>query len=289
MRYLIFEWVSSFQGQPSGEAFIQMDSEQSAYITAQQKHNRYMIFGKKQRYIEVFQCSGEDMNLVLTGGIPAPVSPAKAATALISPGMLPTIASLPPTNVPPPPIPQSAAVTPMTQSLSVQQPALTWNNSAFFAQQQAQIIAQHNLIARQNQAQQAQNDMLLMNQIAQHNLAVMNHQNVAPLSPNGTQAATGLAVNSVLKPPTAVPIMQPLIPTHPFMFIPPRVPIALQRPPLMYPQLVPGQAHNVVPMLPHVAVKRSYGDAFNEQASPAKRSFQSPGSLQVYPHFYPAV
>lgn len=56
------------QGQPSGEAFIQMDTEQSAYVSAQQKHHRYMIFGKKQRYIEVFQCSGEDMNLVLTGG-----------------------------------------------------------------------------------------------------------------------------------------------------------------------------------------------------------------------------
>lgn len=266
-----------------------MDSEQSAYITAQQKHYRNMIFGKKQRYIEVFQCSGEDMNLVLTGGIPAPVSPAKAATALISPGMLPTIAPLPPTNVPPPPIPQSASVTPMTQSLSVQQPALTWNNPAYFAQQQAQIIAQHNLIARQTQAQQAQNDMLLMNQIAQHNLAVMNHQNVAPLSPNGTQAAAGLPGHPVLKAPTPVPIMQPLIPTHPFMFIPPRVPIALQRPPLMYPQLLPGQTPNMVSMVPHVAVKRSYGDAFNDQASPAKRSFQATGTVPVYPHFYPTV
>ncbi|XP_065168952.1 RNA-binding protein fusilli isoform X3 [Atheta coriaria] len=78
--------VYNAQGQPSGEAFIQMDSEQSAFVTAQQKHHRYMIFGKKQRYIEVFQCSGEDMNLVLTGGIPAPVSPAKAAPALLSPG-----------------------------------------------------------------------------------------------------------------------------------------------------------------------------------------------------------
>lgn len=78
--------VYNAQGQPSGEAFIQMDSEQSAFVTAQQKHHRYMIFGKKQRYIEVFQCSGEDMNLVLTGGIPASVSPAKAAPALLSPG-----------------------------------------------------------------------------------------------------------------------------------------------------------------------------------------------------------
>ncbi|XP_063218037.1 RNA-binding protein fusilli isoform X8 [Bacillus rossius redtenbacheri] len=79
--------VYNAQGQPSGEAFIQMDSEQSAFHTAQQKHHRYMVFGKKQRYIEVFQCSGEDMNMVLTGGIPAgpPVSPAKPA-ALLSPG-----------------------------------------------------------------------------------------------------------------------------------------------------------------------------------------------------------
>ncbi|XP_063908037.1 RNA-binding protein fusilli isoform X2 [Zophobas morio] len=88
-KNIIFQGVHmvyNAQGQPSGEAFIQMDSEQSAYTTAQQKHHRYMIFGKKQRYIEVFQCSGEDMNLVLTGGIPAPVSPAKATPALLSPG-----------------------------------------------------------------------------------------------------------------------------------------------------------------------------------------------------------
>jgi len=62
--------VYNAAGQPSGEAFIQMDSEQSALLAAQQRHHRYMIFGKKQRYIEVFQCSVDDMNLVLTGGIP---------------------------------------------------------------------------------------------------------------------------------------------------------------------------------------------------------------------------
>jgi epithelial splicing regulatory protein 1/2 len=45
------------QGQPSGEAFIQMDSETSAYLSAQQKHHRYMTFGKKQRYIEVSDSS----------------------------------------------------------------------------------------------------------------------------------------------------------------------------------------------------------------------------------------
>lgn len=46
-----------------------MDSEHSAYVSAQSKHHRYMHHFKKQRYIEVFQCSGDDMNLVLTGGI----------------------------------------------------------------------------------------------------------------------------------------------------------------------------------------------------------------------------
>ncbi|XP_050687372.1 RNA-binding protein fusilli-like isoform X6 [Eriocheir sinensis] len=63
--------VYNAHGQPSGEAFIQMDSEHSAYLASQQRHHRYMVFGKKQRYIEVFQCSGEDMNMVLTGGLPA--------------------------------------------------------------------------------------------------------------------------------------------------------------------------------------------------------------------------
>ncbi|XP_042203655.1 RNA-binding protein fusilli-like isoform X6 [Homarus americanus] len=63
--------VYNAHGQPSGEAFIQMDSEHSAFMAAQQRHHRYMVFGKKQRYIEVFQCSGEDMNMVLTGGLPA--------------------------------------------------------------------------------------------------------------------------------------------------------------------------------------------------------------------------
>ncbi|XP_035702369.1 RNA-binding protein fusilli isoform X2 [Folsomia candida] len=60
--------VYNAQGQPSGEAFIQMDSEPSAFLASTQKHHRYMLHFKKQRYIEVFQCSGDDMNLVLTGG-----------------------------------------------------------------------------------------------------------------------------------------------------------------------------------------------------------------------------
>ncbi|KAK3889397.1 hypothetical protein Pcinc_006610 [Petrolisthes cinctipes] len=73
--------VYNAHGQPSGEAFIQMDSEHSAFLASQQRHHRYMVFGKKQRYIEVFQCSGEDMNMVLTGGLPA-------QRPILSPGML---------------------------------------------------------------------------------------------------------------------------------------------------------------------------------------------------------
>ncbi|XP_073987384.1 RNA-binding protein fusilli-like isoform X2 [Rhodnius prolixus] len=92
--------VYNSQGQPSGEAFIQLDSEASAFSAAQLRHHRYMSFGKKQRYIEVFQCSGEDMNLVLSGGLsgaapPPPPPPAAPQaqlspnkTALLSPGIL---------------------------------------------------------------------------------------------------------------------------------------------------------------------------------------------------------
>lgn len=65
-----------------------MDSEHSSFQAAQQRHHRNMSFGKKQRYIEVFQCSGEDMHLVLTGGLALPSTPA-TPKALISPGMLP--------------------------------------------------------------------------------------------------------------------------------------------------------------------------------------------------------
>ena len=73
------------QGQPSGEAFIQMDGETSSFNAANHRHHRYMVFGKKQRYIEVFQCSGEDMSLVLTGG---GQQPAQNKPPLLSPGML---------------------------------------------------------------------------------------------------------------------------------------------------------------------------------------------------------
>ncbi|KAF0292793.1 RNA-binding protein fusilli [Amphibalanus amphitrite] len=74
--------VINAQGQPSGEAFIQMVSEEAAFLASKDRHHRYMPFGKKQRYIEVFQCSGDDMNLVLSGS----VSAAAQQALVVSPG-----------------------------------------------------------------------------------------------------------------------------------------------------------------------------------------------------------
>lgn len=91
--------VFNAQGHPSGEAFIQMDSEASAFLCAQQKHHRYMTFGKKQRYIEVFQCSGDDMNMVLTGGVTPATSP-----KVLSPGPLTYYYSAMGPTLPPPPL-----------------------------------------------------------------------------------------------------------------------------------------------------------------------------------------
>ena len=62
-------YVCCLQGNPSGEAFIQMDSDQSAELAAMTKHKKFMLIQGKKRYIEVIQCSGEDMNLVLTNGL----------------------------------------------------------------------------------------------------------------------------------------------------------------------------------------------------------------------------
>lgn len=55
--------VFNNHGNPSGEAFIQMVSEQAAAATAASIHNNFMHVGKKKRYIEVFQCTAEELNL----------------------------------------------------------------------------------------------------------------------------------------------------------------------------------------------------------------------------------
>ncbi|XP_062841758.1 epithelial splicing regulatory protein 1 [Trichomycterus rosablanca] len=56
--------VLNQQGRPSGDAFIQMRSVERAHIAAQRCHKRLM----KERYVEVFACSAQEMNVVLMGG-----------------------------------------------------------------------------------------------------------------------------------------------------------------------------------------------------------------------------
>lgn len=118
-----------------------MDSEEAAFASAKQKHNKYMVFGKKNRYIEVFQCSGDDMNLVLNGG--AIHSPNQRKSPPLISGML------------------QAQQQPSQSTQSINNYDLirhtnallrTPSTNALLVQQQAQLIAQQNLLAARHQA-----------------------------------------------------------------------------------------------------------------------------------------
>uniref|UniRef100_A0A5F8GFK0 Epithelial splicing regulatory protein 2 n=1 Tax=Monodelphis domestica TaxID=13616 RepID=A0A5F8GFK0_MONDO len=91
--------VLNQQGRPSGDAFIQMKSADRALVAAQRCHKKMM----KERYVEVFPCSGEEMSLVLMGGSlsrsglsppplvwkpPTAVIPTEATAALYPPSAL---------------------------------------------------------------------------------------------------------------------------------------------------------------------------------------------------------
>lgn len=126
-----------------------------------------MLFGKKQRYIEVFQCSGEDMNMVLNGGgYQYPSPPAISAKPLASSGMLPSRpqqqAQPLQISIPPPltlSLPQSAVLQNNASSNAVGVVGGGGNQSATSSliaqQQQAHFIAQQSLMARQQAAQAA--------------------------------------------------------------------------------------------------------------------------------------
>lgn len=138
-----------------------MDSEQAAQASAQQKHHKHMMFGKKQRYIEVFQCSGEDMNVVLNGGgYQYPSPPAISSKPLASPGML---SSRPQQPTQPlqisiaPPMPLSLPQSNVLQNSANASSTVVGGNSrnvasSLMAQQQAHFIAQQSLISRQQAA-----------------------------------------------------------------------------------------------------------------------------------------
>ncbi|KAL4234640.1 Epithelial splicing regulatory protein 2 [Mactra antiquata] len=95
-QFIVYQGVHmvySAQGEPSGEAFIQMSSEEAAQLTTINRHRRQIIYAGKKRVIEVLQCSGEDMNLVLTHGITSPtLSP---VTPIAHQAAVPTITHSP--------------------------------------------------------------------------------------------------------------------------------------------------------------------------------------------------
>ena len=86
-RHIAFQGVHMIynnQGHPSGECFIQMDSEASAASASSGMHNKYMEIGKKKRYIEVFQCSPEEITSILTSSSAGQVSPNTASVSSAS-------------------------------------------------------------------------------------------------------------------------------------------------------------------------------------------------------------
>uniref|UniRef100_A0A0N4ZKM7 RRM domain-containing protein n=1 Tax=Parastrongyloides trichosuri TaxID=131310 RepID=A0A0N4ZKM7_PARTI len=56
--------ILNHKGESSGEVLIQLTSEEAAHEIASKLHNNYMKVGRKKRYIEIFQISSKDMNLI---------------------------------------------------------------------------------------------------------------------------------------------------------------------------------------------------------------------------------
>jgi len=50
-----------------------MDSETSAEMAVLAKNKKLMFVANKHRYIDVFQCSGDEMSMLLQHGLPAPI------------------------------------------------------------------------------------------------------------------------------------------------------------------------------------------------------------------------
>lgn len=315
-----------------------MDSEEAARKSAEKKHTQFMVFGKKYRYIEVFQCSGDDMNLVLNGGLQPPVTPSKAP--LLSPGMLPqaqatpqTVTQIPPTvavshpstHFPTAPHPQFVTTSPHPasaaaaaaaaaqfshhpphgpatatavahpHSLPIQPPStanataavaagpLTLSipppSPAYLAQQQAQFIAQQNLLARQSAAAavaQAQNDQLMF-------------QNFGLLPSPGTTSQLALAHHPTSAAPPQSPqyvfMPRPYLTHVPLGFLPAHVPPFSLAPP---PGATAAVTHHLQPAVSGT-IKRSYESAFQQDpgtvAAPKRQLTRPPASF--YNPFYP--
>ena len=174
-----------------------------------------MTFGKKQRYIEVFQCSGEDMNNVLTGVTPStatatgmgtttPTSSVASSSGSTTPSSAPGILAsgmLPLTTPPPPPPPvaagggssAAAAVTPQVSSAST---SLTGLDPLGQAASAAQYASNPFLMASQNLASLGQNPSQLTaaQQYQQHAQTMAAHQHAANDPQAALRAAYGAQV-----------------------------------------------------------------------------------------------
>jgi len=83
------------QGVPTGEAFVQMDSEYAAELAATTKTKKLYIINGAKRYMEVIQCSGDDMNVALNCGLSPPPPAAAAAASSLQPAVPQSLSVVP--------------------------------------------------------------------------------------------------------------------------------------------------------------------------------------------------
>lgn len=260
-----------------------MNNEGNAFQAAMAKHHNYMSFGKKQRYIEVFQCSGEDMHLVLTGGGAATgaLSPVAAKALLSPPGMLPAQPLIAPGQV-------ANSSTPVPTLM----PA--WDPMSVYAQNLAQSLAIQRaaVAAAQQQQQQQQQQESWLYQLAQHNqlIALLTKQqqeingNIAQqpniqslLSPNATQQLLdNNAHNYIAKNAAAA--------AAPYMYFNmPRFPPNMGAKPYVPVSAAGGQF--VMPPSANSPQKRSWQQAFPGGEGSNKRQFVPPPASAPGPIF----
>lgn len=282
-----------------------MDSESSAQASAAQKHHKHMMFGKKQRYIEVFQCSGDDMNMVLNGGYQQQQIPSKPLSA----GMLPSTTTRPQQaqplqiSIPPSltlPIPQT-----VISSSSTNSGANPISQSSLIAQQQQQtahFIAQQSLMARQQAAAAAAQLQAAQQQSDQ--MAFLNQNYGFLQSPAaGMHAAAnpyGFPMSHHQQMPQFFYLPRPMLPMSHLMGSPqvsfPGLPgsaYVSQNPGLTANQTIGASA---MPQTTSASsnVKRSYESAFRNDpmsVSAAKRVFHpNPASGNIYGNYpYPQL
>lgn len=262
-----------------------MNNEGSAAQAAMAKHHNYMSFGKKQRYIEVFQCSGEDMHLVLTGGGAASgaLSPVAAKALLSPPGMLPA---------------QPLITAGQVANPGTQVPALmpAWDPVSVYAQNLAQSLALQRaaVAAAQQQQQQQQQQESWLYQLAQHNQLI----NFALLTKQQQDMNGGMAqqpnIQSILSPNPAQQLLDNSTQNYmaksaaaaPYMYFNmPRFPHNMATKPFVPVSAAGGQF--VMPPTANSPQKRSWQQAFPGGAeSSNKRQFIPPSASAAAPMFH---